>query len=80
METRICSEVNRDINQYFVRTVASSQDVSGFDSNSVYVEFDQICKSGLDTGRELIASGRVAWVRWSDVERPETPNDPWYYH
>lgn len=34
MESRICSEVNRDINLYFVCTVASLQHVSGFDSNS----------------------------------------------
>ena len=37
--------------------------------------------SFLDTGWSgLITPGQVAWVRGSEVERPETPRDTRYYH
>lgn len=37
-------------------------------------------KCCLDTGWGLINPHRVAWAMVSDVERPETPNDPRVHH
>jgi hypothetical protein len=34
----------------------------------------------LNTSRGLISRGWVAWARVSDVERPETPEDPRLHH
>lgn len=34
----------------------------------------------LDTDWELITLSRVTWVRASEVESPQMPDDPRYYH